>query len=106
MSSFNRAKGRIRKRLWKLENGRCYWCGRETIRDMPIDGRLTALHATIDHVVPISLGGKNNGNIVLACCECNTRRKNDPPEFWPVDKSFGTRLADLLSAAISVEGER
>jgi len=49
----------------------CNWCG-----DL-----LTTKTATLDHIIPISLGGLNNrNNYTLACEVCNTKRGNKMPE--------------------------
>ncbi|MBW2143871.1 MAG: HNH endonuclease, partial [Deltaproteobacteria bacterium] len=38
---------------------------------------------TMDHVVPLSRGGKSRkGNIVAACKECNTKKKYLLPVEW------------------------
>lgn len=52
--------------------GRCYYCGREM--GPP----------TIDHVVPLSEGGRHSiDNIVLACHQCNSRKHvKDAAEFY------------------------
>jgi len=65
----------IRKRLFQDGQRRCYWCRR------PFDG---PQDATADHVVPLSRGGSNRlANIVLACHDCNARRKDasGPPQL-------------------------
>ncbi len=50
----------------------CNWCG--TYLDLTT--------ATLDHVIPISLGGLNNSNnYVLACNQCNKDRGNKMPEL-------------------------
>lgn len=60
------------QRLYKAQDGRCHYC------QLLID--LTTLQPyprapTIDHVIPISRGGKNTReNLVLACHFCNKRK--------------------------------
>jgi len=50
----------------------CNWCG----------VLLFSHTATLDHVVPVSLGGLNNrNNYVLACEDCNKKRGNKMPEI-------------------------
>jgi 5-methylcytosine-specific restriction enzyme A len=59
--------------LRKVHKGVCYYCQRQVGR----------AHLTMDHVVPISRGGRSNkGNIVPACKECNTKKKYLVPVEW------------------------
>jgi len=60
---------------WKRRcaKGQCYYCGRVT----PADA------LTMDHIVPISRGGKSTkGNIVPACKTCNNHKKQMLPMEW------------------------
>lgn len=51
--------------------GTCHWCRRSVLR------------LTRDHVIPLSLGGKDKRrNIVMACQACNEVKGNMPPEDW------------------------
>jgi len=62
-------------RWWrrKLEKGICYYCGRKVSRE----------ELTMDHKIPLALGGTSSReNIVLACKECNTKKKSLPPWEW------------------------
>jgi len=72
-------KAKMRKlkdtRWWrrKLEIGICYYCGRKVSKE----------ELTMDHKIPLSLGGTSTrDNIVPACKECNTKKKNLPPWEW------------------------
>lgn len=60
---------------WKrrLAKGRCHYCGAITApRDL-----------TMDHVVPVSRGGKSSkGNVVPCCKDCNTRKRQLLPMEW------------------------
>ncbi len=57
----------------KLQKGVCYYCNREVGRKQ----------LTMDHVVPVSRGGKSKkGNIVAACKECNNKKKYMLPVEW------------------------
>jgi 5-methylcytosine-specific restriction protein A len=52
----------------------CYWC----------DSILTVLIRTIDHVVPLTRGGKHEPENLVACCSnCNRSKKNKL--FWEWD---------------------
>lgn len=52
----------------------CHYCKRETVR---WNGHYDPQMTTLDHVIPISLGGGHTmQNAVIACSECNTRKSN------------------------------
>jgi 5-methylcytosine-specific restriction endonuclease McrA len=67
---------KLRRSEWwlrRINKGICYYCKREVGRDQ----------LTMDHVVPLSRGGKSTkGNIVPACKECNTKKKYLLPIEW------------------------
>lgn len=52
------------RNAWNRQKGQCRYCKRL----VPIED------ATIDHVIPISRGGGNKGNTVMACWPCNNRK--------------------------------
>ncbi|MBN2060959.1 MAG: HNH endonuclease [Deltaproteobacteria bacterium] len=66
----------LRRSAWwarKTGSGRCYYCNMKVGRD----------NLTMDHIVPISRGGKSRkGNIVPACKECNNKKKALLPIEW------------------------
>ena len=66
----------LRRTHWwsnKIQKGTCYYCKREVGREQ----------LTMDHVVPLSRGGKSKkGNIVPACKECNNKKKDLVPLEW------------------------
>lgn len=60
--------------IFARDGGRCVYCGVDTHRLGKGLSRSPAL-ATLDHVVPRSMGGPLNlANLVLACQACNNRR--------------------------------
>lgn len=67
---------RLRQTAWwmrKIQGGACYYCGRNVGR----------IGLTMDHVVPLSRGGRSTkGNIVPACKECNNKKKYLLPIEW------------------------
>lgn len=72
-----KAKKLKRSEWWlrRINQGVCYYCKRVVGRE----------HLTMDHVVPLSRGGKSKkGNIVPACKECNSRKKYLLPIEWDV----------------------
>ena len=61
-----RSTGNLRKRfeIFKRDNFSCVYCGKNSIDDK------VKLH--VDHIKPVSLGGKSNDkNLVTSCLECN-----------------------------------
>jgi hypothetical protein len=67
---------RLRRTQWwlnKIQKGVCYYCGKDVGR----------MNLTMDHVVPLSRGGKSKkGNIVAACKKCNNKKKYMLPLEW------------------------
>ncbi len=67
---------RLRKTAWwmrKTASERCYYCGTRVGRD----------NLTMDHLVPLSRGGKSvKGNLVPACKECNNKKRYLLPIEW------------------------
>ncbi len=72
-----RAKAReLRKTRWwqqKTSSGKCYFCGRMTVFK----------EITMDHLVPLSMGGRSTKDNIVPCCKsCNTKKKNMLPLEW------------------------
>ena len=64
-----------RSQWWKRRcaKGVCDYCGRPTP-----PGELT-----MDHIVPLSRGGRSRrGNVVPACKDCNSRKQHLLPTEW------------------------
>ena len=70
-----RAK-KLRQSAWwqrKVSKGGCYYCGRH----------VDPGEVTMDHVVPLTRGGKSTkGNLVPACKDCNNKKKDLLPIEW------------------------
>lgn len=66
----------LRKSRWwqnRLALGICHYCGE----------RFPPEELTMDHLVPVSRGGKaSRNNVVPACKECNSRKKYLLPIEW------------------------
>jgi 5-methylcytosine-specific restriction endonuclease McrA len=64
---------KVRQSQWwqaKVGGGVCHYCG----------GKFPPKDLTMDHIVPISRGGKSNkGNLVPACKSCNSNKKYYTP---------------------------
>jgi 5-methylcytosine-specific restriction endonuclease McrA len=75
----------LRKSRWwsdRVAKGICHYCG----------GIFPPADLTMDHIVPISRGGKSTrGNLVPACKECNNRKKYLLPMEWEeyLDRNAG-----------------
>ena len=72
------------EKLYQRDNGKCYICG--IICDwndgIEKDGTFIAgqIYPSIDHVFPLSKGGRHTwGNVKLACRGCNSRKRNSLP---------------------------
>ncbi len=66
----------LRSTAWwrkKIAPGLCHYCGKS----------VPPAELTMDHLIPLSRGGKSERyNIVTACKECNNRKKNLLPAEW------------------------
>jgi len=66
----------LRKTQWwkrRLARGRCHYCGQA----------IPARELTMDHVVPLSRGGRSiKANVVPACKACNVKKKQSLPMEW------------------------
>lgn len=76
------------ERLYERDNGRCYICGNVCDwDDYAIEhGVFIAYnnYPSIDHIVPISKGGKHEwNNVKLACRGCNSRKSDNLPLPYP-----------------------
>jgi 5-methylcytosine-specific restriction endonuclease McrA len=70
-----KARDLRRSQWWKrqLAKGACHYCR----------GRIPPAELTMDHIVPLSRGGKSvRGNTVPACKDCNNRKKYLLPIEW------------------------
>ncbi len=71
----NKAREMRQTQWWKrrISRGTCHYCG----RSMP------PAELTMDHVVPLSRGGKSiKSNVVPACKTCNTEKHRLVPVEW------------------------
>ncbi|MBS3809785.1 MAG: HNH endonuclease [Desulfobacterales bacterium] len=70
---------RLRASQWwkrRCAKGICHYCKRQ----------VPPTELTMDHIVPLSRGGKTTrGNVVPCCKECNSRKKGSLPMEWRSD---------------------
>jgi len=66
----------LRKSRWwqnRVARGECYYCGQV----------FPPKELTLDHIVPLSRGGRSTrGNCVPACKTCNSRKQSLLPLEW------------------------
>ncbi len=66
----------LRQSQWwkrRCSKGKCYYC----------EQSIPSKELTMDHVVPMSRGGRTTkGNVVPACKECNNKKKQLLPMEW------------------------
>jgi 5-methylcytosine-specific restriction protein A len=72
-----RGKARdLRKTRWwqrKTASGKCYYC----------DESVSHQELTMDHLIPLSRGGRSTKDNLVPCCKnCNTRKKTMLPIEW------------------------
>jgi 5-methylcytosine-specific restriction endonuclease McrA len=72
--------------LFGIQNGKCYYCGRKMrlIHGDKSGRRSPKDRATLEHIIPKSIGGESLGteNLAAACLECNQKKGNQlPPEI-------------------------
>ena len=61
-----------RNRLWIIQKGICYWCGKQCVKD-GLGGDRDQF--TVDHVIPLGASGTNHWkNMIGSCFSCNNTR--------------------------------
>jgi len=86
MSQGNK-KRHFRSHLFNEQNGKCHYCKCDTVLPTYTKGKgdsgffsCSPNTATLDHLVPVSRGGKTNlKNLVMACYACNQKRGTADP---------------------------
>ena len=71
---------KLRNSQWwkqKIAEGICHYCGK----------KFSAHELTMDHIIPLSRGGRSTkGNVVPACLDCNQKKKYYTPVDMILDK--------------------
>ncbi len=66
----------LRKTRWwqqKTASGTCYYCGQ----------KFGFKNLTMDHIIPLSRGGRSTKDNLVPCCkDCNTRKKGSLAIEW------------------------
>lgn len=65
--------GAIQQKVWVADVFKCQYCGR----------RMGEVLMTIDHFIPLEMGGANDTtNFLTACKPCNKDKGSSDPEEW------------------------
>lgn len=80
-----RDKSSLVNRLWVVQSGRCFHCGEAMLM------RVASNHGrgwSREHIYPVSRGGRNAGNVVLAHRKCNSARGNPEPSEDEIERAL------------------
>lgn len=65
--------GAVQQKVWMADGLKCMYCGR----------RMGDVQLSIDHFIPLEIGGKNNTSNYLSCCRrCNKDKGATNPCDW------------------------
>jgi 5-methylcytosine-specific restriction enzyme A len=80
--------GAIQQKVWAADGFKCQYCGAEMGKSS----------MTVDHFVPLELGGNNDEtNYLTACRSCNKKKANMSAEEWCKKNGFNYgALSDYL----------
>ena len=79
-----RDKASLVNRLWVVQSGRCFHCGEAMLMGVASNhGRGWSR----EHIFPVSRGGRNAGNVVLAHRKCNSARGNPEPSEDEIERA-------------------
>lgn len=71
----------VRELIYRQADGYCQLCGK----------KLTYNQATLDHIIPLAMGGSNSvDNLQLSCIQCNRLKGSILPE------TFVNRITDIF----------
>ena len=87
--------GAVQQQIWVRDNLRCMYCGKG----------MGVIQLTVDHFVPLELGGKNEmSNYLSACRACNKEKAAMHPRDYCMDKNLDYKgLEQYLKGTFSAE---
>lgn len=78
-----RAYRALMDRLWAKRRGKCTYCRVKLVRTWDKADRPPLNLATVDHRMPIALGGTHEeSNLCLSCLGCNIAKGDIHPDVW------------------------
>lgn len=78
--------GAVQQKVWAADNFRCVYCGR----------KMGEVLLTIDHFMPLELGGKNDiSNYLTACKPCNKDKGSEDPGEWLKRRHSSSHVSDF-----------
>lgn len=81
----------VKEKVYQRDGWKCVYCGQKLSHRYSCKNGIYILVATVDHVVPISLGGAHMySNLVTSCENCNSDKGSYPDK---VDISLLLRIA-------------
>lgn len=94
--------------LSEAQNHRCCYCGSEMI-EPPVNSPYpyNPRHASIEHLTPVSRGGRNSfDNLAAACIDCNCRRPSDMLAIAWFYKRTNIVPVPIINSPLNKRGER
>lgn len=74
----------IKLTLFEIQEGKCFYCFTEVVMESGLDSS-----ATLDHLIPKSVGGANTrDNLVLACNRCNQAKKSRSVQEYDLEVEY------------------
>jgi 5-methylcytosine-specific restriction endonuclease McrA len=89
----------------KIQKRKCFYCrGRLKFKPLPDEWHM---QPTIDHVVPISAGGQNKrDNVVAACVKCNSDKGSRPVDEFMKQLKARYRWLDTDPEPVTTDSKR
>lgn len=70
--SYKKRVKHMRIKKWYIQDGRCFYCNRYVFIE----------DSTLDHILPVALGGTTNRyNSVMSCWSCNHIKADNRPKL-------------------------
>lgn len=81
--------GAVQQKIWVRDGLQCLYCGRQ----------MGEIQLTVDHFIPLELGGANNERNYVSCCRrCNKDKGSQPPADWCLKNGYDLTGLELYLA--------